>query len=89
MTLITQNFNALYPGPFFKWIHNNEKTLKNKNYTFTLGLNTVEDFKPKGECSQGGLYFTGETYLHEFTAFGNDLFKITIPDDAFCMGRRT
>jgi len=60
---------------------------RHNDFTFKHGLNIdTKSFNPSGSCSQGGLYFTFESYISQWQEYGDHVMvwisDIKIPDDA-------
>lgn len=53
---------------------------KSRRFQYKLGLNVdVQEFKPSGCCSGGGLYFCELKDIYQFTHFGKYLTPIIVP----------
>lgn len=75
----TLKLHTEYTGSEF--LHDN---LTHYGFKYGLGLNSdTKQFKPFGECSDGGLYFCEENKRHlYYRNYGFNLALIEIPDDA-------
>ena len=52
---------------------------------YQIGRNTdTNELNTVGTCSKGGLYFTTEKYINNFSdhTYGKTQYKVTIPEDA-------
>jgi hypothetical protein len=69
MTGMEATFN--FSNYFYKFVKTN---LNHNGFTYNLGLNKdIRQFKPTGECSGGGLYFTIKDNINDYSHFGNKI----------------
>lgn len=74
---------TLATQPFYKLINAN---MRNRNFTFRLGLNILEEEFSEILCQSGGLHFTNLKHVAYWAAnmfdFDSLVFKVEIPEDA-------
>lgn len=68
---------------YYKFINVQEDgVMKNRDFEYKMGLNTVENFNNVPRCTSDALYFTDLKHIHYFIHYGNTLFEVSCPDDA-------
>ena len=78
-----KELNSLSSNLFLRKKIQSDMTLK--NYKYKMGINKdINIFNYDTNCSKGGMYFTNEKYVNDFSDqdYGSDIYEIKLPDDA-------
>ena len=76
-----KDFKEKHEGKKFFKIINNKRN--HNEFVYEEGLNVdTRLFNPHGKCESGGLYFTDEEHIMEFAEYGENIWKVDIPNDA-------
>ena len=78
-----KEFNNLLPDAKLRKRIKSDMVMNNFKYQIGMNTDTIK-FNTKKDCCAGGLYFTNDVNLKDFSAeiYGYDIYEIKIPDDS-------
>ncbi len=74
------NKNPNFSNTNYAKVVGNELESYHGNYKYKIGLNiNTEFFRPRDQCTSGGLYFTDYSNIREFRDYGTQVLKVKVP----------
>ncbi len=78
-TLTKKEFYKKFPN--YKPLKIIRSDMTHHNYVYSMGLNTINEFKPFNTCSNGGFYLADCTDIFKYSSYGENVAMISLHDD--------
>ena len=59
-----------------------KSSMTHYDYKYNFGLNKIENYKPNGECSEGGFYLCDKSEIIDYISYGENIASVSLPDNA-------